>query len=38
LHPFWKDPAIVVFENNGYYKCYKVLEQLDFKEIILAEN
>ncbi|UYZ19974.1 hypothetical protein [Mesobacillus jeotgali] len=36
--PFGKDPAIAVFENNGSYKCYKVLEQVDFKEIILAEK
>ncbi|WNF20913.1 hypothetical protein [Mesobacillus jeotgali] len=30
--------AIVVFENNGSYKCYNLLEQVDFKEIILAEK
>ncbi|MCM3576121.1 hypothetical protein M3172_23400 [Mesobacillus subterraneus] len=36
--PFGKDPAIVVFENNGSYKCYKVQEKVDFKEIILSEK
>lgn len=36
--PFGKDPAIVVCEKNNSYRCYKVLEQVDFRELILAEK